>query len=122
MPSNAAAGLLADQHVRSCIDRVTVKSKIWLEIDGQFAIGECGFELLRAIDVSGSLAGGAKALGWSYRHAWGYMHRAEIALGGKLLIQRGGKGARRGAVLSTLALELLDLNRRIHPATMNSMA
>lgn len=64
---------------------MTVRSKTWLEINGQFAIGEYGFDLLR---------------------------RAETALGENLLIQRSGKGARRGAELSMLARELIRFDRR----------
>ena len=112
MRSNTAVGRTGDQHVRSCIDRVTVRSKTWLEINGQFAIGEYGFDLLRAIDARGSLASAARALGWSYRHAWGYVRRAETALGENLLIQRSGKGAKRGAELSILARELIRFDRR----------
>lgn len=106
----------SDQHVRSCIERVTIRSKTWLEINGEFAIGEFGFDLLRAIDESGSLVRGAEAIGWSYRHAWGYIRRAETALGGRLLVPRSGKGADRGSGLSMLARELMRLapaNREI---------
>jgi molybdate transport system regulatory protein len=84
-----------------------VRTKVWLEIDGQFAIGEHGLELLAAVEQTGSLAAAARTQGWSYRHAWGYVRRAESVLGGALLISRSGKGACRGAILSPLARAVL---------------
>jgi molybdate transport system regulatory protein len=85
-----------DQHVRSCITGVTVCTKRWLEVDGRFAIGEGGGELLTAIANEGSLVRAARRVGWSYRHAWGYVKEAESVLGVKLLTAKPGKGATRG--------------------------
>ncbi len=50
---------------------VTLRMKHWLEVDGRFAIGDGGVELLRAISAQGTLAKAACEVGWSYRHAWG---------------------------------------------------
>ena len=47
------------------------------EVDGQFVIGEGGFDLLNAVSTTGSLTGAAQTVGWSYRHAWGYLRRAD---------------------------------------------
>jgi molybdate transport system regulatory protein len=98
-----------DQHVRSFIPGLSVRSKIWLEVNGRFAIGEGGLELLNAISVIGSLAGAAQQVGWSYRHAWGYLRRAENVLGVRLLTTRVGKGAARGATLTPHARRLIRL-------------
>lgn len=59
----------AGQPVPRCISRLTLRQKRWIELDGRFAIGEGGAELLRAVDLRGSLAEGARQIGWSYRHA-----------------------------------------------------
>lgn len=67
---------------------------------GRFAIGEGGAELLKAIDAEGSLVAGARRIGWSYRHAWGYVRRAENVLGVTLISNRAGKGRARGSVLT----------------------
>jgi molybdate transport system regulatory protein len=85
-----------------------VRSKVWFEVGGRFAIGEGGFELLHAIDVIGSLAGAAQQVGWSYRHAWGYVRRAEEVLGVSLLLTRSGKGPARGATLTAHARRLIE--------------
>src|SRR5689334_10171945 len=102
------------QDVRSCIASLTPRSKTWFERDGRFAIGEGGIELLRAIVSTGSLAGASRELGWSYRHAWGYLRRAEKAIGLPLCATRTGKGPERGMTLSPAGRALIRAFERIH--------
>jgi molybdate transport system regulatory protein len=98
-----------DQHAYPCIVDVQVRTKCWLEVDGRFAIGQHGFELLRAISRHRSLAGAARDVGWSYRHAWDYLRRAEQAFGCALVNLRAGKGRQRGMQLSTLGRQVVRL-------------
>ena len=95
------------QPVPPCIDRLTLRQKRWLELDDQFAIGEGGAALLRDVGRVGSLAEAARLHGWSYRHAWGYVRRAEGVLGVPLVSTRPGKGRARGAELTSHALEVI---------------
>ena len=88
------------QHVHPCIPGFALRSKRWIEVNGAFAIGEGGGELLRAVEAEGSLASAARRVGWSYRHAWGYVRRAEAVLGVALLSAKSGKGAARGMNLT----------------------
>ena len=67
---------------------------------GRFAIGEGGGELLAAVETEGSLAQAARVVGWSYRHAWGYVRRAEAVLGVALVLTKPGKGSARGMRLT----------------------
>lgn len=84
-------------------------AKRWIEVDGRFAIGEGGSGLLRAIEAEGSLTRGARRVGWSYRHAWGYVKRAETVLGVPLLATRSGKGNARGTRLTEQAKAVVTL-------------
>jgi hypothetical protein len=63
---------------------------VWLELEGRFVMGDGGLKLLEAIERLGSLAAAVQAMGWSYRHAWGYLRRAEAVLGVPLLTPRAG--------------------------------
>ena len=81
---------------------------MWLEVCGEFAIGQGGIELLAAVAKEGSLARAARHVGWSYRHAWGYVRRAERVLDVSLLETTNGKGTARGARLTPSAQSLLD--------------
>ncbi|MDD3965419.1 MAG: substrate-binding domain-containing protein [Candidatus Moranbacteria bacterium] len=50
--------------------------------------------LLQAVANEGSISGGARALGLSYRHVWGELKRWEHELGNELLIWEKGQAAR----------------------------
>jgi molybdate transport repressor ModE-like protein len=65
--------------------------------------------LLSAVHDCGSLAQAARALGLSYRHAWGRLKAAEALFEGPLI--DAGRG--RGSTLTDLALKLLWADRRI---------
>ena len=100
---------MRDQHAPPCIIDVQVRTKCWLEVDGRFAIGQHGFELLRAIERHQSLAGAARAVGWSYRHAWDYIREAEAVFCSPLVTLRSGKGRARGMVLSAFGRDVVRL-------------
>jgi hypothetical protein len=97
------------QPARACNIEVQVRSNCWLEVDGRFAIGQHGFNLLRAIRRQRSLVGAAREVGWSYRHAWDYLRRAEHAFDSPLVLVRAGKGRLRGMDLSPLCRDVARL-------------
>ncbi len=51
-------------------------------------------DLLQAVSSQGSISGGARALGLSYRHVWGELKRWENELGSELLVWEKGQNAR----------------------------
>ena len=51
-------------------------------------------DLLQAVSAHGSISGGARALGMSYRHVWGELKRWENELGNELLVWEKGQSAR----------------------------
>jgi putative molybdopterin biosynthesis protein len=51
-------------------------------------------DLLQAVSNQGSISGGARALGLSYRHVWGELKRWENELGNELLVWEKGQSAR----------------------------
>ncbi len=85
-----------------------IKTKVWMEREGRFVIGDGGLKLLLGVLEHGSLLGAAKEIGWSYRHAWGYLKQAETALGAPLTTPRPGKGASRGMGLTETGRLLLE--------------
>ena len=86
---------------------VRVRSKVWLEVDGRFAVGEGAIALLEAVTARGSLRQAAVAIGWSYRHAWDYVRQIEAALGVRV-IETSPTKPRAGAALTDGGLALLD--------------
>ena len=85
-----------------------IKTKVWMERGGRFVIGDGGLKLLLGVLEHGSLLGAAKEIGWSYRHAWGYLKQAEAALGTSLTAPRPGKGASRGMALTETGRLVLE--------------
>jgi molybdate transport system regulatory protein len=110
----------SDAHDRTTLPETAVKTKVWLERDGQFVVGDGGLRLLLGILEHGSLLAAARQIRWSYRHAWGYLRRAEAALGTPLTEPRSGKGGSRGTVLTEagrLVIErLAEIRNRVDDA------
>lgn len=70
-----------------------VRSKTWLEIDGQPFLGDGRYRLLMAIQRNGSINAAAKDLGISYRKAWSQLQALEEISPLPLLERRtGGRG------------------------------
>jgi putative molybdopterin biosynthesis protein len=51
-------------------------------------------DLLQAVAAQGSISGGARALGLSYRHVWGELKRWEQELGNELVVWEKGQAAK----------------------------
>lgn len=77
---------------------------LWLESGGGMLFGLGRIQLLELVERLGSLNQAAKALGMSYRAAWGRIKRTEEALGEPLLAKASG---RKGYELTALAASLL---------------
>jgi molybdate transport repressor ModE-like protein len=65
--------------------------------------------LLRAIEQTGSIAQATKAVGLSYRYAWGLLREAERIFGNSLMSTDRGRGTR----LTMLAEKMIWADRRI---------
>jgi molybdate transport system regulatory protein len=77
-----------------------IRSKIWIEVDGEPVFGRGRRFLLEAIDIHGSINRAAGEVGISYRKAWGHIKAMEERLGVKLIErQTGGKNG-GGALLT----------------------
>jgi len=82
----------------------TLRVHLWLESGGGMVFGLGRVQLLELVERLGSLNQAAKALGMSYRAAWGRIKRTEEALGEPLLAKASG---RKGYELTPLAETLL---------------
>ena len=88
-------------------DRVTPRTKLWLEVNSHYVFGLGISNILKAVQHTGSIKAAAKEVGKSYRHVWDKIKHAEQALGVPLVrTQVGGKDVRRSE-LSELAQDLV---------------
>lgn len=84
-----------------------IRSKLWIEVNGEPVFGRGRRFLLEAIDKYGSINQAAKEIHISYRKAWGYIKAMEERLCLKLIDrQTGGKNG-GGAVLTEEARAFL---------------
>ena len=86
---------------------LTFRAKGWLEKDGKVVAGSGKIRLLEYVESEGSISRAAKAMGMSYRHAWGIVKQMEEIAGSKLVTSsRGGSdGGKTG--LTSLGKKLL---------------
>jgi len=74
-----------------------IKSRIWIEADGNILLGEGRVSLLKAIENTGSLSKAAKSLGMSYKKAWSLIDavntRAQVPVITTSIGGKGGGGA-----------------------------
>ncbi|HSL93142.1 MAG TPA: LysR family transcriptional regulator [Bacillota bacterium] len=76
--------------------------RLWIEDgEGNQLFGEGLQCLLKEIQRTGSLRGGAESMGMSYRHAWGKIRKAEERLGYEIVHrQSGGSGGGNSGITS----------------------
>lgn len=89
------------------LDKISPKSKVWLELNGSLIFGGGRATLFEAIDETGSIRQAANKLGMSYRAAWGKIKTTEERIGFQLLEKYAG-GHQSGARLTPYAKNLLD--------------
>jgi molybdate transport system regulatory protein len=88
-----------------------VRSKIWLEIDGEPVFGQGREELLLLIQKTASINAAAKEMGIPYRKAWTYIDTMEKRLGLPLVNRlKGGSGGGE----STLTPQAETLLEKFH--------
>jgi molybdate transport system regulatory protein len=91
--------------------------KLWLETEGGYLFGLGAFDLLQAIQASGSLSAAVKTLKMSYRYAWGIIKQIEKNIGEPVLnTYKGGKAGGGGSDLTPMGQELLAAYSRFKKA------
>jgi molybdate transport system regulatory protein len=86
-----------------------IKSRIWVELDGEEFLGEGKVSLLKAIDETGSLSKAAKAINISYKKAWHLMDSVNKTSKKPVTINSiGGKGG-GGTVLTPYGKSLIGV-------------
>ncbi len=84
-----------------------IRSKIWLEINGEPVFGSGREALLRSIDKLGSINKAARDINLSYRKSLSYIQSMEKRLGIRLVERKAGGRHGGGALLTKEAKEFL---------------
>lgn len=88
---------------------VRIRHRIWIEVGGQSVIGPGGYDILAAIDRTGSISRAARELGMSYRFVWNYIDKMEQRLGVSVVKGWRGGSRRGGAQLTPAGRRLLEI-------------
>lgn len=93
-----------------------VRSKVWLEVDGQPFLGDGRYRLLLAVEGCGSINAAARELGISFRKAWAQLAAMEAHAPFPLLDRRTGGKAGGATTLTDEAHHLLEAFGRLREA------
>jgi molybdate transport system regulatory protein len=86
---------------------ISVRSKVWLEVEGEPFLGVGRLEILRAIERRGSIVGAALDTGIPYRRIWGAIQDMEQCINCPLVVRQRGGSMGGGARLTGVASEFL---------------
>ena len=91
-----------------------IKSRVWIEFNGNIFLGEGRVELLKAIEKTGSLSKAAKILGMSYNKAWKLIDSFNNTTEKPVVVKNtGGKGG-GGTKITPYGKQLIDAFERIN--------
>lgn len=88
------------------------RQKLWLNWDGVFLMGPNYLRFLAAVDRTGTIREGGKAVGWSYRTCLNRLRRMERVLGAPVLATTRGGRTGGGARLTPEARRLVRVFAR----------
>jgi formylmethanofuran dehydrogenase subunit E len=94
--------------MHKCHNDMEIKSKLWIEVNGEPVFGRGRLLLLEEIRRHGSINRAAREVSISYRKAWGYVKAMEERLGIRLVARRTGGKNGGGATLTHEAVEFLE--------------
>lgn len=93
-----------------------VRSKVWLEVDGEPFLGDGRYRLLRAVAHNGSINAAARELGISFRKAWAQLAVMEAHAPFPLLERRTGGKSGGATLLTDEAHHLLEAFGKLREA------
>lgn len=88
------------------------RQKLWLNWDGVFLMGPNYLRFLAAVDKTGTIREGGRAVGWSYRTCLNRLRRMERVLGASILATTRGGPTGGGARLTPEARRLVRVFTR----------
>ncbi len=88
------------------------RQKLWLNWDGVFLMGPNYLRFLAAVDKTGTIREGGRAVGWSYRTCLNRLRRMEQVLGAPVLATTRGGRTGGGARLTPEARRLVKVFAR----------
>lgn len=86
-----------------------IKSRIWIESEGHAFLGEGRVQLLKAIELTGSLSKAAKSLNISYKKAWQLLDSVNQSAKKQVTINSIGGKEGGGTVLTDYGKSIINV-------------
>ena len=86
----------------------SIKSRIWIERNGEILLGEGRVNLLSAVGEHGSISAAAKSLGMSYKKAWSLIDAVNVRAKHPVVVSNVGGVGGGGANLTDYGRQLID--------------
>lgn len=87
----------------------TIKSRIWINTESGTFLGEGRIELLKQIDITGSISKAAKTMKMSYKKAWELVSSMNTQFSEPLVVGSTGGLNGGGSVLSETGKNLVEM-------------
>ncbi len=91
-----------------------IRSRIWIEVDGEILLGEGRVQLLKAIAETGSLSKAAKLLGMSYKKAWSLIDAVNTRAKKPVIATSIGGKKGGGTLLTEYGATLIETYERLN--------
>ncbi len=105
---NLAGGFFQPSVMQKCHNGLEIRSKVWIEAEGEPVFGRGRRLLLEAIDRHGSINRAAQEVNISYRKAWSHIKAMEERLGIQLVERQAGGRNGGGAAVTKEARQFLE--------------
>ena len=93
-----------------------VKSRVWIEEDGQVFLGYGRVELLKNIEKTQSISAAAKAMNMSYKKAWSLINSMNTLSDTPLVITNTGGKSGGGTVLTDYGKSMIAEFEKLNTA------
>jgi len=91
-----------------------IKSRLWIEANGEILLGEGRVRLLKAIDQTGSLSKAARSIGMSYKKAWSLVDKVNSRAEKPVISTSVGGTKGGGTALTDYGRELVTTFEQIN--------
>lgn len=85
-----------------------IKSRIWIEIDGNMFLGEGRIQLLKSIEQTKSLSKSAKELNMSYKKAWNLIDAVNNKAKEPVVTKSTGGSGGGGTIVTPYGKQLIE--------------
>ena len=100
----------------------TTGARLRIVLEPEIALGPGKADLLDGIERTGSIAAAGRAMGMSYKRAWGLVQALNDGFGASLVETSRGGAAQGGAHLTELGAEVLARYRAMEEKTAAAIA